>query len=109
MAIKVFWTDFAKKQLKDIFEFYKIKANKEIAEKLVSGIVIKTKTIEFQKDIGQIEEFLLLRKEKFRYLVYKNYKIIYWFNAQKNRIEISDIFDVRQNPVNLMNDQRNKK
>lgn len=66
MAIKVFWTDFAKKQLKDIFEFYKIKANKEIAEKLVSGIVIKTKTIEFQKDIGQIEEFLLLGIEKFR-------------------------------------------
>ncbi len=36
------------------------------------------------------------RKEKFRYLVYKNYKIIYWINETENQIEIMNIFDCRQ-------------
>ncbi len=64
-------------------------------------IVDKTASLEFQDDIGQQEELLSHRKEKFRYLVFKNYKIIYWFNEQKNRIEISDVFDARQNPVKI--------
>ena len=64
-------------------------------------IVDKTASLEFQDDIGQQEELLSHRKEKFRYLVFKNYKIIYWFNEQKNRIEISDVFDARQNPIKI--------
>lgn len=67
----------------------------------MTGIVEKTNSLEFQDKIGQQEELLLDRKEKFRYLVFKNHKIIYWFNEQKNRIEISDVFDARQNPVKI--------
>ena len=57
--------------------------------------------MEFQTEIGQKEELLLDRKENFRYLVFKKYKIIYWFNKDKNRIEISDVFDARQNPIKI--------
>jgi plasmid stabilization system protein ParE len=105
MAIKIFWTDFAKLQLRNIFDYYKLKANPKIAKNLVTGIVEKTNTLDLQKEIGQKEELLSSRKENFRYLIYKNYKIIYWFNEEKNRIEISDIFDTRQNPIKIQERQ----
>jgi hypothetical protein len=54
-----------------------------------------------QSDIGQREALLLDRKEEFRYLVHSNYKIIYWVNKDKNRIEITDIFDTRQSPAKI--------
>ncbi|UZT97693.1 type II toxin-antitoxin system RelE/ParE family toxin [Chryseobacterium fluminis] len=101
MAIKIFWTDFAKDQLKNIFDYYKLKASHRIAKNLVIGIVEKTHTLNFQKEIGQKEELLFSRNENFRYLIYKNYKIIYWFNEAKERIEISDVFDTRQNPIKI--------
>ncbi|WP_221407129.1 type II toxin-antitoxin system RelE/ParE family toxin [Elizabethkingia meningoseptica] len=77
MAIRIFWTSFAKKELKKIFDYYKIKAGSKVATKLVIHIIECTNTLKFQKDIGQKEELLLNRIESFRYLVYKNYKIIY--------------------------------
>ncbi|WP_449387072.1 type II toxin-antitoxin system RelE/ParE family toxin [Chryseobacterium lineare] len=101
MAVKIFWTNFGKKQLRNIFDYYKLKASLKVANKLVVGIVNKVNTLDFQKEIGQKEELLLSRKENFRYLVYKNYKIIYWFNQEKNRIEITDVFDARQNPIKI--------
>ncbi|SEW31337.1 Plasmid stabilization system protein ParE [Chryseobacterium wanjuense] len=105
MVVKIFWTDFAKEQLRNIFDYYKLKASPRVAKNLVTGIVEKANTLDFQKEIGQKEELLLSRKENFRYLIYKNYKIIYWFNETKNRIEISDVFDVRQNPTKIQERQ----
>ncbi|WP_221405569.1 type II toxin-antitoxin system RelE/ParE family toxin [Epilithonimonas hungarica] len=68
---------------------------------MVTEIVDKTNILDFQNKIGQKEELLSDRKEGFRYLVSNNYKIIYWFNKEKNRIEIVDIFDTRQNPLKI--------
>ena len=36
--------------------------------------------LKLQHEIGQKEELLKERVEKFRYLVVKNYKVIYWIN-----------------------------
>lgn len=99
--MKIFWTAFAKRELRNIFDYYKIKASPKIAKKLVIEIVEKTNALDFQNKIGQKEELLSDRKENFRYLVSNNYKIIYWINKEKNRIEIVDIFDTRQNPLKI--------
>lgn len=99
--MKIFWTQFAKRELRNIFDYYKIKASPKIAQKLVTEIVEKTNALDFQTKIGQKEELLYERKENFRYLVSKNYKILYWINEEKNRIEIVDIFDARQNPLKI--------
>ena len=99
--MKIFWTAFAKRELRNIFDYYKIKASPRIAKKLITEIVVHSNILDFQNKIGQKEELLSDRKENFRYLVYKNYKIIYWFNDPKNRIEIVDIFDTRQNPIKI--------
>ena len=101
MAMKIIWTAFAKRELRNIFDYYKVKASPKIAKKLVTEIVEKTNTLDFQNKIGQKEELLSERKENFRYLVSNNYKIIYWLNEAKYRIEIVDIFDTRQNPSKI--------
>ena len=105
MAIKIFWTQFAKNELRKIFDYYKSKVSLNIANSLVESIVKKSNSLDFQTKIGQKEELLLERKQEFRYLVYKSYKIIYCFNVGKNRIEIIDIFDARQHPEKI---KRNK-
>lgn len=51
--------------------------------------------------VGQKELLLTGRMQEFRYLVCKNYKLLYLVNQDKNRIEIINVFDCRQNPQKL--------
>ena len=101
MVKEVFWTNFAKNELKNIFKYYELNASRKVAFDLVEGILNKGNSLNFQTNIGQKEELLLDRKENFRYLVFKNYKIIYWLNTEKDRVEITDVFNARQNPIKL--------
>ena len=101
MELTIFWTEFSEKELESIFKYYKRKANVTVAKKVVDGIYEETLKLKHQPRIGQIEELLKQRKQEFRYLVYKNYKIIYWINESGNRIEINDVFDTRQNPPKM--------
>jgi plasmid stabilization system protein ParE len=101
MELKLFWTDFSQKELEKIYEYYSEIADVRIAKKLVSGIYDEALKLKTQPRIGQREELLKDRKQEFRYLVYKNYKVIYWINEKENRIEINDVFDTRQNPIKI--------
>jgi plasmid stabilization system protein ParE len=98
MELEVYWLDFAEHKLESIYEYYSIKASKKIAKNLITGIVNTTIGIENQPEIGQVELSLRHREKEFRYLVYKNYKIVYWVNYDFNRVEIANVFDTRQNP-----------
>jgi len=51
--------------------------------------------------IGQEEELLKQRDVNYRYLVFKNYKLIYSVDTENGFIKISDVFDTRQNPPKL--------
>lgn len=101
MALKIYWTDFAKSALQDIYQYYAPKAGIRTAQKLVEGLIKSTDILGKQAFACQKEELLSGRSEDFRYLVYLNYKIIYWFNRADNRIEIVDVFDTRQNPLKI--------
>ncbi len=35
---------------------------------------------------------------EFRYLIYQNYKIIYYINQTTNQVIVANVFDTRQNP-----------
>ena len=87
--------------MEKIFDYYNEQASFQIAKKITDGIFRATLKLKKQPGIGQIEELLIQRKERFRYLVYKNYKIIYWVNSEQNLIEINDVFDTRQNPLKI--------
>ncbi len=103
MGLKLYWTNFAKHELQKIFLYYQENASLKVAKTIVLGIENKTTILSSHPDIGQREELLKNRSQNFRYLIFKNYKIIYWNNTKKNRIDITDVFDTRQNPVKLLN------
>mgnify|MGYP000843956238 FL=1 len=101
MELEIYWTDFSKKELKNIFNYYKEKASLNVAKTIVNGITTEAKKLIKQPTIGQEEELLENDSRNFRYLVSTNYKIVYWINLEKNRIEIFDVFDTRQSPIKM--------
>lgn len=105
MELTIYWTDFSKNELRKIFDYYKEKASISVARKLVVGITKETLKLKKHPEIGQIEDCLGNSSKEYRYLVYKNYKIIYWINGANNTVEVFDVFDSRQSPIKL---KRNK-
>lgn len=101
MELSIYWTDFAKNELQYIFDYYKVNTSLTVARKLVIGITKETSKLGKQPYIGQVEELLINAEKEFRYLIYKNYKIIYWINNKRNSIEILDVFDSRQSPISI--------
>jgi plasmid stabilization system protein ParE len=99
MDLKVFWTDTALNQLRDIFDYYKLMANIKVAKSIVSKIVNRTIQLERNPRSGSIEPLLAKRKFEYRYLVEGNHKIIYWI--ENNYVKIATVFDSRQNPKKL--------
>lgn len=71
------------------------------ARQITTQIVEKADELSIFIEMGAMEELLSDRLQEFRYLVSTNYKIIYWVNKDKNRIEIIDVFGTRQNPVKM--------
>jgi len=101
VELEIYWTDFSKKELKTIFTYYKENVSLPVAKTLVLGITTAVIKLKKQPKIGQEEELLENDPRNFRYLVSTNYKIIYWINLEKNRIEIFDVFDTRQSPIKM--------
>lgn len=101
MELEVYWLELAENKLENIYDYYSIKASKRVAQKLINEIVDTTIGIEKQPEIGQVEISLKHRKQEFRYLVFKNYKIVYWINYESKRIEIANVFDTRQDPLKI--------
>jgi plasmid stabilization system protein ParE len=101
MGLTVYWTQLAQDKLEDIFEYYKFKAGIKVAQTLVNGIIDSSLSLEINAYSGQKEVLLSTRAEDFRYLVFKNYKIIYWIDEARQLVYVSNIFDTRQNPQKL--------
>lgn len=101
MDLRVSWSRFAETKLIEIFEYYKVKANVKVARKIVSDIVDETIRLEKLPEIGQVETLLKNLPIEIRYLVSSNYKIIYRINLAENTIVILNVFDTRQNPLEI--------
>ena len=85
MGLKIYWTQFSETELRKIFKYYLDKASYRVAKKLVDGIFSETLILSKQPKLGRIEELLIYRDQEFRYILYKNYKIIYWISIKENR------------------------
>ena len=99
MEIKILWSDSALTQLEEIFDYHRNIAGVAVAKKLVKSLVLKSKMLELNPFLGPKEPLLSGRSFEYRYLVERNYKIVYRFND--NFIRINMVFDCRQNPSNL--------
>lgn len=101
MALKIIWSEFAETQLDQIYEYYEKKASPRIAKELVKGIINEPKKLIEKSYIGQKEVLLKRRKIEYRYIIFKNYKLIYSLDYEAGVIKISDVFDTRQNPIKI--------
>ena len=71
------------------------------ADQMIQDILAEPNKLLLNPEISQREELLLDRENEYRYLVCKNYKIIYSVNTNAKQIKIADVFDSRQNPINI--------
>jgi len=101
MNFKIIWSDFSETQLDEIFEYYEKKASVRVATKIVTGIIEESEKLIKASFIGQEEELLKEREILYRYLVFKNYKLIYSVDEENEFIKIADVFDTRQNPPKM--------
>ncbi len=102
MELEIFWTNFAKTELNNIFNYFKNKVSLKVARKIVKDIILSIQHLKNQPEAGSIEELLKVRTQKFRYIISTNYKIIYCINFNKERVEIIDVFDTKQNPIKII-------
>ena len=98
MGLEIYWTVFANKELKSIYKYYRNNAGKIISRNILSKITNSVTILKNFPEIGQVEPDLDDLVPKIRYLITSNYKILYRVVSDKNRVEILDIFDTRQEP-----------
>ena len=101
MNFKIIWSDFSVTQLDEIYEYYEKRASVTVATKIVTGIINESEKLIKASFIGQEEELLKERKIQYRYMVFKNHKVIYSVDEQNGLIKIADVFDTRQNPPKM--------
>ena len=98
--MKIVWTDFAKRELKDIYDYYKFKASKRVANRIVKDIRKSVQILKSHQAVGQVEEYLEALNLDHRYIIEGNFKVIY--RIENNQIYITDVFDTRQNPDSMI-------
>lgn len=72
MKFEIIWSEFAKTQLDEIYEYYVKEVGKNLAKKITEGIINELKKLTNLSFIGQEEELLKERKNKYRYIIYTN-------------------------------------
>jgi plasmid stabilization system protein ParE len=101
MGLDIYWTWLAKKNMQEVRFYYEKEAGRTATRKMITELKQKITNLSESPKIGQVESMLEHRLQEYRYIVYKNYKIIYFVNEVKNRIDIVNIFDCRQNPIKI--------
>lgn len=101
MSYSVIWSSFAEKQLDKIFQYYVAKANLKVAKNILQNILAEPERLIKKSELFQVEDLLTDRNANYRYIVCDNYKIIYSVDVALKLIKIADVFDIRQNPINI--------
>lgn len=102
MVNKIIWSRLAKLKLFEIHYYYKLKVNILFANNLVRSIKNHPNILLENPFLGQKDKLLENFPIQIRYLVFKNYKILYSFNQNFKRIEIHNLFDTRRNPTKIL-------
>lgn len=101
MTWTILWSSFAEQQIANVYSYYLEEASAKVAKKIARGLIKAPDSLLKNPDLGQIELSLTDLKIEYRYILYKNYKIIYSLDHKLGQIKIADVFDTRQNPHKL--------
>ena len=101
MSFEIIWSDFAETELEKIFEYYVENASLKVAKNVLDDILSEPSKLVNNPEITQIEDLLVDREVQYRYLLCKNYKLIYSIDYEQKLLKITDVFDTRQNPIKI--------
>lgn len=96
----VLYTAWSKKQLREIYNYYKEIGAPQKGRKVRLSVHKKTLQLKDFPLLGREEEMLSALGQGHRYVVTGQYKIIY--RIIDETIYITDIFDTRRNPEGMM-------
>jgi plasmid stabilization system protein ParE len=99
MEMRIEWSEFAKTQLRDIFNYYNSNVSLRVAQKIVGKIIASTRILSYNPLGAQREWLLEESPREYRRLIAGNYKIIYY--VKDDVVRIADIWDTRRNPETL--------
>ena len=77
MIWRIIWSELAEQQLDTINTYYCEKAGISVSKKLLVGIIEAPDLLKSNPEAGQIELSLQRFEKEYRFIVHKNYKIIY--------------------------------
>ena len=97
--MQVALTDFAKSELRNIYNYYSEAATAEIAAKIIARILDDIELLEKYPQAGANEQQLAELGREHKNIISGNYKII--FRSHKTTVYITDIFDCRQDPKKI--------
>ncbi|MGL4597970.1 MAG: type II toxin-antitoxin system RelE/ParE family toxin [Bacteroidia bacterium] len=102
MGLTLFWTQFAEDRLRGVFDYYKVNASVDVALGIVAGIYEATNVLKDHPFIGKQEQLKIDSAVVYRYVIHKNYKIVYLINDLTDQVIILNVFDCRRNPKSLL-------
>lgn len=100
MEREIVWSNFAKSKLRNLHDYYSLKVSLSTAERLIEGIIDSTKKLIKYPQSGQLESYEIDLPYEIRSVKFKKYKIIYIF--RNYRIEVLNLFDMRQDPNRII-------
>lgn len=94
------WTSRAKKDLREIYDFYCEAINEEKAFEIVIAVLKRVDLLSDSKfaRMGSIDEEFKHLKRKYRKLIEKHIKITYRLSESQPIVYINRVFDTRQQP-----------
>jgi toxin ParE1/3/4 len=96
--MKISWTEKALLDLDEIFHFYQLSANSDVAQTILNKIIDKADILISYPEIGTIEIFEPPHQFEYRFVVEGNHKLIYRVSEKEQLIFIVRVFDTRRNP-----------
>ncbi len=103
--MKIVWSQFAEETLDEIYAYYLDQAGERHARSFIKSIINHPEYLTSNPKAGQPEELLQNRETEYRYIVFKNHKIIYSIDHEHQLIKIADIFDTRQDPAKIIREK----
>jgi plasmid stabilization system protein ParE len=98
--VQVIWSTGALVDLEVIYDFLAEKSA-TAAQRITEGILNRIRQIETFPESGARQETIRTTGKIYRYLVERDYKIIYSHQDEAQVAYIETIFDTRQNPNDL--------
>ncbi len=74
----IFWTNESRNRLKDIYDYFSLNVSEKTAKKLINDIIEYSEKLASSPGIGPKEILLNSRTHNYQYLLFGNYKFIYW-------------------------------